>query len=664
VKVALISMPFANFTAPSLGISLLQAQLCRERIPCDLHYLNLAFASRIGCLSYLRLGVDCPTSSQSGEWLFAAELFGADPQRDRAYIETVLKGKFRDYFHSGLMRRLLEVRSCVRQYIDECLERVSWAQYDVVGFTSSFQQNLASLALAKRVKEAFPRVKIILGGANCEGEMGIELHRQFPFIDFVCSGEGDRALPELIHRLDTGGDPSIAGIVSRAGSETVVPREIVSPVFELDELPYPRYDDYFEQAEKVAFNHQFMPSIPFETSRGCWWGAKMHCTFCGLNGATMTYRSKSPERALDELIFLGREYGTRIVAVDNILDLKYLDSFFPLVAAQKRRFTFHYETKVNLTKNQLRLLRSAGVRHLQPGIESLSTSVLKLMKKGCNLLQNVQFLKWSKQMGITVDWNLLYGFPGESPSEYLEMARIIPFLTHLKPPTGCGKLRVDRFSPYFTRPREYGLEEVRPLKVYSFLYPFETETLRKLAYYFEFDHPQGDSPDQYARPAIEKVKAWQSAPSRGSLKGTFSNDSLEVVDRRKRGKKITTVLQEPLRTAYIFCDQTRAFPEIKAHLSAWLTPEGFSDAWLEEALDDLVSRGLMLKDGKSYLSLATLPLESTLVDSRLSAADVERKIGMHNLVEISSLLPASSNLLQGLLEICFQAHGKAYWTNH
>jgi hypothetical protein len=28
---------------------------------------------------------------------------------------------------------------------------------------------------------------------------------------------------------------------------------------------------------------------------------------------------------------------------------------------------------------------------------------------------------------------------------------------------------------------------------------------------------------------------------------------------------------------------------------------------MEEALKDLVSRGLMLKDGKSYLSLAILP---------------------------------------------------------
>ncbi len=117
------------------------------------------------------------------------------------------------------------------------------------------------------------------------------------------------------------------------------------------------------------------------------------------------------------------------------------------------------------------------------------------------------------------------------------------------------------------------------------------------------------------------------------------------MDTRKRGKKIITVLQEPLSTAYIFCDQSRAFPEIKAHLSAWLTAEGFTDTWLEGSLDDLVSRGLMLKDGKSYLSLATLPLASTPVDPRLPPAEVERKIGMNNLIEIGTFQPASSNLV-------------------
>jgi hypothetical protein len=202
---------------------------------------------------------------------------------------------------------------------------------------------------------------------------------------------------------------------------------------------------------------------------------------------------------------------------------------------------------------------------------------------------------------------------------------------------------VDRFGPYFTRPAEYGLERVRPLEAYAFVYPFEPEVLGRLAYYFEFDHPSGDSVEEYARPAVEKVEVWQSARVRGCLKGTIQNDSLVLVDTRKRGKKLTTVLQEPLRTAYIFCDQSRAFSEIKAHLSACFPERPFTETWLEQALDGLLSRGLMLKDGKSYLSLAFLPLPSTLVDSRVAAAEAQAVIGISNLVQLGGFLQSSGN---------------------
>jgi ribosomal peptide maturation radical SAM protein 1 len=643
VKVALICMPFAAFNYPSIGISLLQAGLRRQGIPCDTYYLNVSFAARIGWKSYWALGMGSPPSSLTGEWLFAADLFGPNPKRDRTYVEKILKREFAEHFHSRVVRRLQEVRGCVRQFLDDCLDRVPWAKYDVVGFTSSFQQQVASLALAKRVKEAFPGKKIIFGGANCEGEMGIELHRRFSFIDFVCSGEGDQAFPQLMRRLASGDETmEIAGIISRNGQETAVPREIISPVFDLDALPYPCYDDYFEQFQKVRLKYRSIPRVPFETSRGCWWGQKMHCTFCGLNKGSMTYRSKSAGRALEELIYLGKRYNKRITSVDTILDFKYLDSFFPEIVRRGLRFDFFFETKVNLTKHQISLLRDAGVRRLQPGIESLSTTILKLMRKGCNLLQNVQFLRWCRELGVKPYWNFLYGFPGEPASEYLEMAKIIPLLSHLEPPTGCCKIRMDRFSPYFTHPADYGMTQVRARDAYSYVYPFEPESLARLAYYFDFRYPQEVNLKEYARPAVEKLKAWRFAASRGRLKGIVRKNSLTVVDTRKRWKKSTTVLRDPLRTAYLFCDQIRPFSAIKGHLSRCFPSLNLTDTWLEEALNGLVSRGLMLKEGKSYLSLAILPLSSSLADSPVSSPDSHDEVRAENLVQLGSSLQPSA----------------------
>jgi radical SAM superfamily enzyme YgiQ (UPF0313 family) len=64
--------------------------------------------------------------------------------------------------------------------------------------------------------------------------------------------------------------------------------------------------------------------LPFESARGCWWGMRHHCTFCGLNGQTMAFRAKRPQRVLEELRDLARRYHSfKFMAVDNIIALFY-----------------------------------------------------------------------------------------------------------------------------------------------------------------------------------------------------------------------------------------------------------------------------------------------------------------------------------------------------
>ena len=269
--------------------------------------------------------------------------------------------------------------------------------------------------------------------------MGAEVIRQFPFVDAVVSGEGDLVFADLVERI-LAGDASIEmpGVYTRGGRSFVSPgdRYAWAPmVRDMDALPVPDYDEFFEQWELAHLDERERTTIQFETSRGCWWGERHHCTFCGLNGATMTYRSKSSQRALDELVALTDRYpGHPVSVVDNILDHRYFKDFMPALAARRLDLELFYEVKANLKKAQVRLLRDAGVRVIQPGIESFSTRVLDIMRKGERGLHNIQLLKWCKELGVTPVWNLLWGFPGEPPEEYRAMADLLPLLTHLAPP--------------------------------------------------------------------------------------------------------------------------------------------------------------------------------------------------------------------------------------
>ena len=103
--------------------------------------------------------------------------------------------------------------------------------------------------------------------------------------------------------------------------------------------------------------------------------------------------------------------------VDNILDFRYFDTLIPRLAGSPLKLDLFYALKANLRKDQLRALRDAGISKIQPGIESLSDDVLRRMRKGETALQNIQLLKWCRELGLKTAWNLIWWFPGEPAEE-------------------------------------------------------------------------------------------------------------------------------------------------------------------------------------------------------------------------------------------------------
>ncbi|MCM2254669.1 MAG: RiPP maturation radical SAM protein 1, partial [Vicinamibacteria bacterium] len=203
-------MPFGPLFAPSLGLSLLKAGLARAGIGCRVRYFTLPFAERIGQHFYSGLASEGrPTNRDlAGEWIFGGTLFPPDPERDARYLDDVLRRRstapevrLEPPASEALVRRIVAARDHVPGFLDACLAEILAAGPRLVGFTSIFQQHVASLALARRLKQASPATFVVFGGANCEGPMGAETVRQFPFVDAVVSGEADLVFPELVRRV-------------------------------------------------------------------------------------------------------------------------------------------------------------------------------------------------------------------------------------------------------------------------------------------------------------------------------------------------------------------------------------------------------------------------------------------------------------------------------
>jgi ribosomal peptide maturation radical SAM protein 1 len=442
-------MPFDGVFSPSIGLSLLKAELAAQGISARVRYFSIRFAELVGQDFYYKLSAEGTPSFEhlAGEWVFSRALFGARAGNEE-YVEAILRQGTAWMAHDAdapaspaLVARILRAREAVDDFLEWCRQEVVRARPKIVGFTSLFQQHVASLALARLVKQSLPGTFVVFGGAGCEDVMGAETVRRFPFVDAAVSGEADLVLPELVRRVLQGRPVSgLPGVRTRDEEEPAAGRLSRGPmVTDLDALPYPDYRDYFEQFAASRYRRDWQPSVYVETSRGCWWGERSHCTFCGLDHDSLPFRRKSAGRAIAEIAWLRKRHpGCTVEATDNILDARAFDDFVPRLASLRPRGQLFYEVKANLRKEQLRALRDAGVRHIQPGIESFSDPVLKLMRKGTTGLQNIQLLKWCRELGIEVGWNLIWGLPGEPPEEYARLAELVPLLAHLPPPGGGG----------------------------------------------------------------------------------------------------------------------------------------------------------------------------------------------------------------------------------
>ena len=601
-----MNMPFAGANRPSIQCGLLKAGLTGEGHAVDVHYLNLELAAELGEETYRKLS-DLRWDHLLGEWLFAAAAFGPREDEDEyreahPSLQETLEQLERDFDELRRMRNEL-----FPELISRWAEAIDWGSYGVVGFTSTFEQNVSSLALARQIKQRWPEVVTVFGGANYDGEMGPEYVRAFPWIDYAVVGEGDEALPALVSRIarsESGLDvPGVAGRLEDGS----VQNGSAPLIRDLDALPDPDYDDFFAALMRLGRQEVLGESLPlllFESARGCWWGAKHHCTFCGLNALGMAYRSKSPERVHAELRRQsGRYQIANFEAVDNILDMRYLDALCRPLIEDRVDYSIFYEVKANLKREQLHTLARAGIRILQPGIESLSTHVLKLMRKGTTMLQNVRLMKWAHYYGIKVAWNLLTGFPGETLEDYERQARLMPLLVHLPPPTGGGSIWMERFSPYFTDD-SFPVSDVEPWKAYSYVYPPELD-VRKIAYFFTYtmgDVVPGEFLEDVQKGIEHWQKRWTEAAKRPILVYQRAPDWIQIVDQRDAEETKVHAFQGVEAAAYELCGDTSTVPRVAAELGA-------EAADVKAALRKYCDLGLMIEEDGRYLSLA-LPVNA------------------------------------------------------
>ncbi|MBQ9331441.1 MAG: RiPP maturation radical SAM C-methyltransferase, partial [Oscillospiraceae bacterium] len=396
---------------------------------------------------------------------------------------------------------------------------------------------------------------------------------------------------------------------------------------DMNQVCWPDYSDYVAEWEREQagaygepmFGRQFVEenkdllylsganyAIYLEGSRGCWWGQKHPCSFCGLNGRKNVYRYKTAERLRDEILGLSERYGNSLIQLtDNILSFDAMEHLLPMLAESGRKLTLVGEVKTNLKERDIEKLVQAGFRIVQPGIESLNDHLLELMNKGNNAAAHVAFLKNCRRHHLGLTWNLLIGIPGEKAEDYEEMTALIPKIVHFQPPTGAFPIMFQRYSRYLEAPEDYGLE-LEPEEMNRYIYGDNDDRVENLCMYYRltggaFSDERERMHPQYDRlyTAVYEWKRIASSGEKRALEAAETEAGLLLIDSRPCMVRPFMLLTGLKRAVFDACDEAKTERQLLGALR-----DTAPEAEILAAAEELTALNVIARLDGRYISLA------------------------------------------------------------
>src|ERR1035437_1305282 len=226
-SVLLVSLPWTNLWQPSLGLGILHSVLAQQGIACRVLHLNLFLLEHLKAQTYFAIGMEYVLNDFLFSGVLEPEVSRKQQQWLRLKTGTLLSNGLIDHRKyegpDGVVEQLLRLRQEVfPAWLARWADEICNSDATLVGMTCMFDQTVASLALAHLVKQRSPEKLIALGGYAVRSPTGEAVMRAFPFIDAVCTGEGEPAIVPLA-RASVGEIPlrEVPNILCRSGNEAV-----------------------------------------------------------------------------------------------------------------------------------------------------------------------------------------------------------------------------------------------------------------------------------------------------------------------------------------------------------------------------------------------------------------------------------------------------------
>ncbi len=507
--------PFFGLDAIPLGPYLLKAIARQQGVQADVLQLDLLLAKYIGIDDYLHIQRST-FFWLLGERMFARSAYGLPSLGKNAHrIDDPVFALGRE--HNGTvyltdpdafsLHKYQELEAFCYQFVEVVSQVISEYAYKMIGCSIGFCNQInASIALINNIKPLVPEAKILVGGSFCDGEKAPSLLELCPNIDHLFIGECDYTFVQFLDAFVKGGD---------LGPQCIKGDKEVN----MNDLPLPTYEAYHQQVINFLgdeFWHNEVKTIWYESNRGCWWAEMAKCIFCGIQD--VSFRKRDTKMILEDLAIIQEHFPEKyLIFTDLIMTESFTKEVLNHAGPNPSLPKLGFQLKVGKTLGEVHRLYLCNTRLVVAGIESLSTKLLKKMRKGTMGKDNLYFLRNARSMNIRVLYSFLWGFPDDGPEDYEHLLELIPKIPHLTPVRDYEGVRIMRDSPLFEEADSFGIEKMDPLRAYEDIYP-PGMARAEIANYFtgEFECYSFTNPDVIQQIG-ELVLTWRKIHKQSTL---------------------------------------------------------------------------------------------------------------------------------------------------
>jgi len=291
---------------------------------------------------------------------------------------------------------------------------------DVVGISTLTANFSHGIEIARRIKEASPEVKTVVGGYHATF-MADRTLKKFPFVDVVVRGEAEEIIVDTLLALEGKKKLSEVDGISYRFGKRIVHNRPAKLITNLDELPKPDRslveDEYTNTIGPASFAAGKFTTII--TSRGC----PHRCTFCSCTAFRRNIcKFRSPENVVDELEELTVQGYEDIGIVDDSFTIvkKRVEKICELIEEKHLKFNWWCDSRVDFVDYDMFLkMKKAGCEAVFFGLESGNQRILDYYKKGITPQQSIRAVKAAKKAGINVTGTFIIGATIETKSEVI-----------------------------------------------------------------------------------------------------------------------------------------------------------------------------------------------------------------------------------------------------